>query len=1028
MHNVGVISNQTGKEASDPRVIMNAAGRMRDENPSIVDAIASMALDPTNLAFAPLGDANAVRKLAGAKSAVEEIAGNVGKSLAAGTPGPAEDFTRLYRGEPALGRGGQPIGPLPETGYPGAPDRGRWFSTHPEVGKAYGGGKTDYVDISNKELAMHDPMRVLMPGGTYKLPPRIANQKQPFVEPGSLRAAITKFNVDQAGELKPDKILDMMRKSPKKDERITAQLVDKLVSEGTPLEDAIRQVTRFSEMGSAPEGAAAAASADPAVEAVANNLSSRGTTLRAEGQKVVGQKADGSPSSFSKYFPTPEAAADFAKNVNDRLAQRTLDSGQRVPELTPAQIAEAKAPLPAQQETQTALDAVRTSITNSARSPEEKQQLLNMLDSIQPELMNDVGRQVFEQTSFMGPNDFKGDITKTPIGENLPQGPVNPDQTLGAVTENIPGQQWDPNNPGFADKNIHEVRGDLLREKAYNKDAGLGPNTVENLARGGSSQLGTGDSVVEQLFNSSNQMTLFPESSVENIAHGPNGPVDVRPGGGTGDASQNMIDAGIQTGDHGNPPIGALAKTALGGVSDWSMRAPRQIMASLDISATLRQGGIAAVAHNPEWRKAVAHEFEALKSEAGYNRVAAEIQKLDSYDLGQAVNLKSGMGENVNRGRYEAMEGPINADTRLVGGFVHVSDRAYEAFLSSLRANIFDTYAKKFGLVNDDILAMTHNADRLPGGGWGASQVDLGKNTAEVSRGDQILSLLSPAKQKEAQQLADFVNSMTGRGNLGWLEKNADGLNSLFFSPRFFASRINNIFAPLVYTGSAAFGGGSWNVAKMAWRDMIGFYGTSFSLITLAGQIPGVDIELDPRSVRFGNISFGDHHIDITGGMNRTAAEFYQLMIVGSKIDSAGAEKSFDNPAFGDVSFFNELANFMRQKANAPVSSVIDLKSGNRNVVGEPRGITGHVPMPIIVKNILDAVSSDLDSNGTGSALIAGVATAAAEAIGINSSTYSVGSKRRDIPGGILGNIDQAIYGATGIGKSPSRGKPTGGW
>src|SRR5688572_22259422 len=64
LRNMGSISQETGVAPEDWRVQMESGRRMREENPSWQDAAASMLLDPTNLALAPIGGGAAAAKLA----------------------------------------------------------------------------------------------------------------------------------------------------------------------------------------------------------------------------------------------------------------------------------------------------------------------------------------------------------------------------------------------------------------------------------------------------------------------------------------------------------------------------------------------------------------------------------------------------------------------------------------------------------------------------------------------------------------------------------------------------------------------------------------------------------------------------------------------------------------------------------------------------------------------------------------------------------------------------------------------------
>lgn len=433
-----------------------------------------------------------------------------------------------------------------------------------------------------------------------------------------------------------------------------------------------------------------------------------------------------------------------------------------------------------------------------------------------------------------------------------------------------------------------------------------------------------------------------------------------------GDVQQAMIDAGVRQKGTFDPI------NAIGGIGDWVVRGPRELLATGDISGSLRQGIIGFGMHNNEWRAAMGDQVKALLSPEGMQSVIDSTTKLPSYDFGLSVGLASRFGDlpanYVGKGaaaRYEAFTDAISRDIPVLGGLVEASDRAYEAFLGSLRARIFDTYAKSWGLLDVEAISKMTPAQQF-------------------------------AKRREAQQLADFVNSITGHGHLGYLEdpKMAGALNKMFFAPRFFASRLNTIFSPLVYTGKAAAGQGSWRVAALAWRDVVGFAAETFGMMQLA-KWAGADVDMNPTSSTFGQITVGDHHIDLTGGFTRTFGVLSQV-ITGKHTTGSGRTYSIrgakEKPV--DMDMNEVVLRFLFQKANAPITIAAEAASGV-NAGGEELTPADYIQAPLGLRNVVEAAANDLKKEGLPGAL-KGAGIGALELLGGSVQTYE---KRRSSGG-----------------------------
>ncbi|MCK7503239.1 MAG: hypothetical protein MZV70_03460 [Desulfobacterales bacterium] len=173
-------------------------------------------------------------------------------------------------------------------------------------------------------------------------------------------------------------------------------------------------------------------------------------------------------------------------------------------------------------------------------------------------------------------------------------------------------------------------------------------------------------------------------------------------------------------------------------------------MASFDLSAPLRQG-IFMVSHPKLFGSAFGRMFEYWRSPAAYEALQNSIIQRPNYLLMKKAGLGLTDVQRFMKGREEAFA-PSWAE-KIPG--VKASERAYMGFLNKLRADTFDYLIK-----------MADEKGTKPYENMGV-----------------------------AKQIASLVNNATGRGSLkgSGLENAALTLNSVFFSPRLMASRINLI-------------------------------------------------------------------------------------------------------------------------------------------------------------------------------------------------------------------------------------------
>lgn len=322
---------------------------------------------------------------------------------------------------------------------------------------------------------------------------------------------------------------------------------------------------------------------------------------------------------------------------------------------------------------------------------------------------------------------------------------------------------------------------------------------------------------------------------------------------------------------------------------------PRTLMTIGDFSAVLRQGIIPAISHPGMAIDAAKKMFQAAVSQKEYDRWFFNLQENPRYNIMRESDLA--IADNLNHElarREEDFMSSLAEKIPVVGStIVKGSERAYTMFLNKMRVDLFNQFADSM-----EARGVTF------------------QNNSEAYK-----------------QMADYVNNATGRGSLGYsLNKIAPLLNSLFFSPRLIASRLNM----LTYLAQRRFWKKAPKEVRIAYfKDMAKFIGVGMTVLALS-SIGGNDddeVEVDPRSTDFGKIVRGNQRWDIWGGFQpyiRVAAQ----VLTGSKKTSSGKIKELgpDQP-FGQTGV-DVLSNFGRSKLAPVPGALLDLISG-RNLIGE---------------------------------------------------------------------------------------------
>lgn len=337
----------------------------------------------------------------------------------------------------------------------------------------------------------------------------------------------------------------------------------------------------------------------------------------------------------------------------------------------------------------------------------------------------------------------------------------------------------------------------------------------------------------------------------------------------------------------------------------------RAIITSADLSAVLRQGGFIGVAHPVRAAKSFPAMFKAFRSEAGQHAINQEIANRPNFPLYQQSKLYlSEHGHSLAK-MEEAYMSRWADKIPLVAG----SQRAYVTFLNKLRADSFDAMVKS------------------------------------LSKDGNV----TPA---EGAAIANFINVATGRGLASQTGSAMTGLSTVFFAPRYVASRFQLLAGQPFYKGTAAT---RKMIAGEYARYLIGM-GIIYGLAEMAGG----EVGTDPTSSDFGKVRFGDTRVDPLSGLSQTAvftsreAEQFLKTMRGEKRkwgERGGAE------IFG---------RFLRTKLSPMFGTAVNIASGE-NVVGEevtPGTVARDLTVPLSMRDIYDTMIEQGIPAGTALALL----------------------------------------------------------
>jgi len=316
---------------------------------------------------------------------------------------------------------------------------------------------------------------------------------------------------------------------------------------------------------------------------------------------------------------------------------------------------------------------------------------------------------------------------------------------------------------------------------------------------------------------------------------------------------------------------------------------PRAILATADMSGFLRQGVVYDVSHPVIAAKAMGKTFQFAFSPKAFEQYFKDLPKDKLYPLMRKSGLAmTDPSRALATGREEAFISRLMQKIPIIGQIIKFSERSYVGFLTKLRVDVFKTFADEF-----------------------------------LSKG------YSPVKDRNLfKSTAEVVNTFTGRGNLGSLNRITPLLNTTFFSPRLIMARFNAL-NPLWYARQPK------QIRVKALGDFAKFVAAGVTLLVLIKASGLADVEPDPRSSDFGKIKTGNTRRDIWGGFQQWCRVFAQLITGERKNTATGEIISLSKEEYPFTTRKEVLLRFIEGKL-APVPALInELISGAKTFEGE---------------------------------------------------------------------------------------------
>ena len=355
-----------------------------------------------------------------------------------------------------------------------------------------------------------------------------------------------------------------------------------------------------------------------------------------------------------------------------------------------------------------------------------------------------------------------------------------------------------------------------------------------------------------------------------------------------------------------------LQKRSLG-LKAWQntldiLNIPRATLASWDLSFPLRQGIMLLPGHPKQWAVSFGQMMKSARPGHKGKEYARYLEDMAESSRYSTLRNRSGL-DITQWGLTDitAREEPfLSSWAELIPG-VKWSNRTFTTMSNQLRINVFDDVARN----------------------WERAGMSWAANPEEYTR------------------LAAFLNHATGRGTIPAKYAGiTPELNAAFFSPRYQISRpqvVHDAFISLKLPAAR----------KVIVGDLVKYVGTGSAALWLLNEVPGVEVETDPRSSDFGKVKYRNTRYDFWAGNAQIARLVAQV--------SSGQTKA--NEKLHNINQKEVIERYIRTKLSPPAGLVWDVLEGQTfmgdEMTLEPTFLARDIPSrvaPMVMQDIYDAV------------------------------------------------------------------------
>ena len=347
----------------------------------------------------------------------------------------------------------------------------------------------------------------------------------------------------------------------------------------------------------------------------------------------------------------------------------------------------------------------------------------------------------------------------------------------------------------------------------------------------------------------------------------------------------------------------------------------RNFFSTGEFSYILRQGGIFAAAHPIKTLAFQTKHLAAVFSEKNFSKIMSDIHTGER----SAEQRRNGVAISSIEGEYEStiieeqIMGNALEGIPVLGKVFRAFDRGAVVYLSMVRAEWYNTIVESG---------------------------TIGGN----------------ATKQEGKAIANFVNSASGRANLGVAESSARILADYIYSPRYALSRLQMAIGWHVWTSPTRVRKAiAIEYARMM-LSVAAALGLAEMLRRAVDDEDKFDIEWDPRSSDFTKLRFGNRRVDFLAGINQVAVLAARIASGKMKSSTTGKITAIrgENVPYGGKYASDIITDFIKYKASPMARNfmnTIDQKTFDGPLTWQK--VLEDTTLPITIRDIFEAFQEE---------------------------------------------------------------------